>query len=127
MKMTLDRQRRVLSDMLRYADEITKVVRRGREEFFDPGDVRNRATIEHYLELLGEASEAVGQSVHTTNPDIPWRVLRRLRFDRAHPYDPAAERVNFDELWRFATLELPKIRRQLRRAKLPRPDESRPA
>ena len=115
MKMSPDRQRRVLGDMLRYATEVSAIVRRGRDEFFDRADVRNRVTVEHFLELLGEASEAVGRSLRNANPDIPWAALRRFRFDSAHPYDEAAALVNYEELWRFAVNELPRIARQLRR------------
>lgn len=41
--------------MLRYAVVIESVVRRWQEEFFDPKEVRNRATVEYNLERLGEA------------------------------------------------------------------------
>ena len=119
MKMSPDRQRRVVADMLSYATEISRVVRRGREEFFDKTDVRNRVTVEHYLELLGEASEAVGQSFRTTNRELPWAALKRFRFDSAHPYDDSAQPVNHEEIWRFATVDLPSIARRLRKARIP--------
>jgi uncharacterized protein with HEPN domain len=109
----------VVEDMVRYADAIGQVVRRGREEFFDAGEVRNRAAIEHYLELLGEASGAVGRTVRHANPEIPWIALSRFRFDSAHPYDDKANPVNYDEIWRFASAEMPKIARHLRRVKFP--------
>ncbi len=117
--MTPDRQRRLLADMLRYASEIATVVRRGRDEFFDRADVRSRVTVEHYLELLGETSEAVGQSLRSANSGIPWAALKRFRFDSAHPYDEAAAPVNYEELWRFAVNDLPRIARQLRKAHPP--------
>lgn len=119
--MTPDRQRRLLLDMVRYSTEIAAVVGRGREEFFDRGDVRNRITVEHFLELLGETSEAVGQPFRTANPSIPWAALRRFRFDSAHPYDEASAPVNYEEVWRFAVNDLPKIVRRLRSARLPGP------
>ena len=121
MKMTPDRQRRLVLDMLRYASEIATVVRRGREELFDRADVRNRVTVEHYLELLGEASVAVGQPFRKGNPDVPWGALRRFRFDSAHPYDVAEAPVNYEAVWRFAVNDLPGIARQLRRAHPPGP------
>ncbi len=124
MKMTPDRQRRLIGDLLRYCAEIAKVVRRGREEFFDNSDVRNRATVEHFLELLGEGCEAVGQSFRSQNSGIPWPALKRFRFDSAHPYDDAAHPVNYDEVWRFAANDLPKIARRLRRATFPKPPRS---
>ncbi len=125
MKMTPDRERRFLDDMLRYSTGIAQIVRRGRDEFLDAADVRNRVTIEHFLELLGGASEAIGQSFRKSNPGIPWPALRRFRFDSAHPYDDAASPVNYDEIWRFAANDLPRIARRLRRAKLPGPTGGR--
>lgn len=107
--------------MLRYSAEIAAIVRRGREEFFDRADVRNRATVEHFLELLGEASSAVGRSFRSANPELPWSALQRFRFDSAHPYDDDASPVNYDEVWRFVVRELPRIVRQLRKARIPDP------
>ena len=121
------RAHRLVEDMLRYANAIDRVVRRGRDEFFDPEEVRNRATIEHYLELLGEASGAVGRSLRNANPDLPWGALARFRFDRAHPYDDEAKPVNYDEIWRFVSDELPKIARRLRAVKLPKEGASEAA
>lgn len=121
--MSGDRQRRVLEDMVRYASAIATVVRRGRDEFFAPDDFRNRVTIEHYLELLGEACEAVGQSFRRSHPEIAWAALRRFRFDSAHPYDDAANPVNLEEIWRFATIDLPQIARRLRRTRVRDRDE----
>ena len=117
--MNVDRQRRLLEDMVRYAAAISTVVRRGRYEFFDPDEVRNRATIEHYLELLGEGSEAVGQSFRTSHPEVPWDAIRRFRFDSAHPYDDLASPVNYEEIWRFVTADLPRIGRQIRKLRVP--------
>lgn len=71
MKMSVDRQRRIVEDMVRYSTAISVVVRRGQEEFFDSQDFRNRATIEHYLELLGEASEAVGPAFRKAHSELP--------------------------------------------------------
>jgi uncharacterized protein with HEPN domain len=114
------RARRLVEDMLRYANAIDRVVRRGRDEFFDPEELRNRATIEHYLELLGEASGAVGRSLQNSNPEVPWGALARFRFDSAHPYDDEAKPVNYEEIWRFVSNELPRIARRLRAVKLPK-------
>ena len=120
MRMVPARARRLVEDMLRYANAIDRVVRRGRDEFFDPEEVRNRAAIEHYLELLGEASGAVGRSLRNANPEVPWDSLARFRFDSAHPYDDEAKPVNYDEIWRFVSDELPRITRRLRAVKPPK-------
>lgn len=119
--MDQDRARRVIEDMIRYAETIGEIVRRGREEFFDPGEVRNRAAIEHFLELLGESAGAVGRAIRNSHPDVPWSAIARFRFDSAHPYDDQAKPVNYEEIWRFVTDELPGIARRLRAVRFPRP------
>jgi uncharacterized protein with HEPN domain len=126
--MDAERARRLVEDMVRHAEAIHRVVRRGREEFFDPEEVRNRATIEHYLELLGEASGAIGRPLRNANPGVPWSALARFRFDSAHPYDDEARPVNYDEIWRFACDDLPGIVRKLRAIRIPRegPRELKP-
>jgi uncharacterized protein with HEPN domain len=101
------RARRLVDDMIRYTRVIETGVKRGREEFFDSNEVRNRASIEHYLELLGEASGAIGRPLRNANPSVPWEALSRFRFDSAHPYDDEAKPVNCDEIWRFAADEFP--------------------
>ncbi len=74
--MSTDRSRRLVEDMVRYAAAIDRIVRRGREEFFDGDEVRNRAAVEHYLELLREAIGAVGRSLPNANARVPWAAWR---------------------------------------------------
>jgi uncharacterized protein with HEPN domain len=119
MREREERERVIVEDLLRYSEIITSVVRRGRDEFFG-NDVRNRATVEHYLELTGEAVGALGRSFQRENPTIPWDDLRRFRFDSAHPYDDRSKPVNYEEVWRFASFDLPSVTRKLRRAKFPK-------
>jgi uncharacterized protein with HEPN domain len=51
---------------------------------------------------------------------VPWGSLARFRFDSAHPYDDEAKPVNYEEIWRFVSDELPRIARRLRAVKLPK-------
>ena len=85
--------------------------------------MRNRATIEHCLELLGEASGAVGTALRSRNPNVPWSALSRFRFDSAHPYDDAAKPENYEGVWRFVTKDLPRIERRLRAVEVPKGEE----
>jgi uncharacterized protein with HEPN domain len=114
------RQRVIIDDMLQYLDTIADVVKRGRESFFDSTDVRNRATVEHYLELLGEGSKALGEPFQNANPGVQWSSLARFRFDIAHPYDTKSKPVSYEEMWRFAVSDLPKIARRLRNVRFPK-------
>jgi uncharacterized protein with HEPN domain len=118
-----ERERRILEDLSRYSETVAWVVRRGRDEYFG-NDLRNRATVDHYLELIGEAVGAPGRPFRRANPSIPWDDLRRFRFDSAHPYDARSKPVNYEEVWRFASSDLPSIARKFRVVKFPKePDD----
>ena len=118
VKPSPTRYRKIVDDMRRYSAVIASTVRRGKDDF--DTDIRNRATIEHYLELLGEATHKLGKSFQNENPGIPWKRLGGFRFDSAHPYDEEAAPVNYGLLWRFASDELPKIDSRLRGLRYPK-------
>lgn len=109
-----------MDDVLQYLETIANIVKSGREAFFNPKDVRSRATVEHYLELLGEGTKALGGPFQRENPGVPWSSLARFRFDIAHSYDTKAKPVSYEEMWRFAVGDIPKIARRLRSVKFPK-------
>jgi uncharacterized protein with HEPN domain len=113
------RDRFLVSEMLRHADVMAEVVRRGREEF--DRDRPTRYAVEHAVELFAEAAEKLSGEFERANPGIPWRGLRPLRRDVAHPYDPERPPVDPDRVWRFVAREVPAIVRQLQRAVYPSP------
>ena len=66
--------------------------------------------LERLLEILGEASQALGDDVRDRYPDVPWREITRLRIVLAHHY----QRVDADQVWAIAEREIPRLADSLR-------------
>ena len=115
------RDRFLVAEMLRHAGVIGENVRKGRSAFDD--DVSTRYALEHAVELFSEAAEKVSNAFERENPTIPWKGLRPLRRDVAHPYDGGRPPVNPDRVWRFVRDEVPNIVKKLRTAKYPESPE----
>jgi len=66
--------------------------------------------LERLLEMIGEASQALGDDVWDRHPDVPWREITRLRIVLAHHY----QRVDADQVWAIARVEIPRLADSLR-------------
>lgn len=117
-----ERDRFLVDEMLRPTAVIGRVVRSGRYQA--ETDARDRYAIEHATELFLEAMKKVSERFREANPSTPWRSFLDLRRIIAHPYDEGAEPEAFDELWRFASADVPRIAQRLKRAKFPEAPDS---
>ncbi|MCI4334775.1 MAG: DUF86 domain-containing protein [Thermoplasmata archaeon] len=120
MKEGSRRDRFLVEKMLRHADVMAEVVRRGRPSF--DSDPLARYALEHAVELFSEAAEKLSASFERSNPDVPWKSLRPLRREVAHPYDVGRPPIDPDRVWQFVRLDIPRIAQKLRRAKFPDPE-----
>lgn len=77
------RDRFRVAERLRLAEIIEENVRKGRTTF--DRDPSTRYAVEHAVELFSEAAEKVSARFERANPGIPWKGLRPLRRDVAHP------------------------------------------
>ncbi len=111
------RDRFLVAEMLRHAEVIEENVRKGRTIF--DRDPSTRYAVEHAVELFSEAAEKVSARFERANPGIPWKGLRPLRRDVAHPYDGGRPPVNPERVWRFVRDDVPRIVRKLRSATYP--------
>ena len=103
-----------LDEMLEAIERTKGYASRGRSVFFSDYDTRE--LIVHHLEHLSESADQASQSLKKANPLVPWTDLRTLRTRLIHQYmRPDPERV-----WSFVRDRLPRIERQLRRARAPR-------
>ena len=109
-------QRRLVDDMLRYAEVIAHWVEKGHDTFLDP-ETGCQATIERQFEKFEEAGSALGAPFRKTNSGIPWEPIFAIRNDLSHPYQRAYDPEN---LWKFARDDMPRIARKLRRVVYPR-------
>jgi uncharacterized protein with HEPN domain len=119
MSSSGNRDRFLVDEMLRHLAVVQAGVKLGKANLST--DATTRYALEHATELLAEAAEKTSAPFKTANPSIPWKSLRGVRHDVAHPYDTGAEPVNVEALWRFALVDCPRLQRSLRRAKFPRP------
>jgi uncharacterized protein with HEPN domain len=92
-----------LDDIREAADRLAEIVGGGRDEF-DRGWARQRAT-ERLIEIIGEASNAWSEQYRSTRPSVPWRHIINLRHLLAHHY----HRVDMEQLWTIATIEIPRL------------------
>jgi uncharacterized protein with HEPN domain len=107
----------LVDEMLRHADVMAEIVRRGRASF--ESDVPTRYAVEHAVELFSEAAEKLSSAFENSNPGIPWKALRPLRREVAHPYDAGRPPVDPERVWRFVQRDVPRIVQKLRRGIFP--------
>lgn len=93
---------------------ISAIVAKGRTTL--ETDISTRYALEHAVELFAEAAGKLSSAFEQANPSVPWKGLRPLRRDVAHPYDAGRPPVDPDRVWRFVRDEVPKIVRRLRAA-----------
>jgi uncharacterized protein with HEPN domain len=111
------RDRFLVDEMLRHAEVIAEVVRKGRESF--ENDLVTRYALEHAVELFSEAAEKLSDPFERANPGVPWKALRPVRREVAHPCDAGRPPVDPRRVWRFVQDDLPSIIRKLRQARFP--------
>jgi uncharacterized protein with HEPN domain len=114
------RDRFLVDEMLRHAEVMAAVVRKGRASLEE--DSLTRYALEHAVELFSEAAEKLSATFEHANPGIPWKALRPLRRDVAHPYDAGHPPVDPERVWRFVQQDVPKIVQKLRRPNFRAPE-----
>lgn len=97
-----DRER--LRDILEAIDKIEKYASRG-EEIFEQDELI-QIWIIHHLQVIGEASTAISQSLIENNPEIPWRDISDFRNILVHEYF----RVDTKIVWEIVTKQLPDLK-----------------
>jgi uncharacterized protein with HEPN domain len=114
LKESARRDRFLVGEMLRHADVLVSIAKRGKATL--EGDTTLRYAAEHATELIAEAAGKVSSAYKGATPGIPWDSLRPLRRLVAHPYDIDSKPVEVDQLWKFATKDVPSIAKRLRRS-----------
>jgi len=96
-----------VADIVEAAEQLGELVTAGREAF-DADWTRQRAA-ERLLEIIGEAANALSEEHRAEHPELPWRHIINLRHLIAHHY----HRVDMDQLWTIATVNIPEVLEEL--------------
>ena len=100
-----DEQR--VADIVEAGENLAALVADGRSAF-DRDWMRQRAA-ERLLEIIGEASNALSEGFRSERPAVDWRHIVNLRHLLAHHY----HRIDLDQLWRIAAVEVPVMLEEL--------------
>ncbi len=98
-----------LSDMLSAAEAVVRFVA-GRTFAELLGDEMMRASVERKIEIIGEAARRVTEACQAAHPEIEWRKIIATRHIFAHDYDE----IDYEVVWRIATVHAPALAAQLR-------------
>ena len=93
-----------LCDIVNECQFIMGTLRNISADTFASDKVLTRA-IERSLEIIGEASGKIPESLKNKYKNIPWKYMKGLRNIIAHEYS----RVDYDIIWNIATTNIPNL------------------
>jgi uncharacterized protein with HEPN domain len=68
-------------------------------------DAKTVFAVIHALEIVGEATKQIPQSVKNSYPEVPWRQMAGMRDKLIHDYSG----VNLAVVWKTVVEDLPKL------------------
>lgn len=98
----------ILSDLREAINRITTYVP-GKTYLSFVADTKTQDAVIRNLEILGEATKNLSESLRSKCPGIPWKSMAGVRDRLIHHYFG----VNLDIVWQIATIELPQVASQL--------------
>lgn len=98
-----------VEDMIGFCERVQAYTATTNRADFSSDPMRYDATIRN-IELIGEAATHVPESVRTTHPEIPWRVIIATRNKLIHGYAG----IDDDVLWSIVQSDIPVLLRGLR-------------
>ncbi len=104
--MRSDRDR--LDDALGAIAKINERIAEGLEVFHR--DELLQVWVIHHLQMIGEASRAISQSIRDRHPEVPWKNISGLRNILVHEYFG----IDMHQVWMVTQKDLPSLERQLR-------------
>ena len=72
-------------------------------DFFE--DIKTQDAVIRNLEIIGEATKNLSETIRKNHPEIPWKNLAGMRDRLIHQYFG----VNLDIVWDVAKKELPQL------------------
>lgn len=74
-----------------------------KEAFLD--DLKTQSSVLYQLIVIGEAVKRLSHEFRAQHPDIPWSLIAGMRDHLIHAYDT----VDWDEVWKTATRDVPDL------------------
>ena len=96
-----------LQDILEAINRIEKYQAKGREAFFADELIQNWMV--HHIQIIGEASGKISDSMKTQHPEIPWAVIKAMRNVLVHFYFG----IKLDTVWQTIVQDLPALKGQI--------------
>jgi len=94
-----------LQDVLDSINDIDDFIR-GMERDTFLSDKKTVNAVVRSLEIIGEATKKIPESVKKEHPDIPWKQMAGMRDKLIHEYSG----VDLEILWKTVTEDLPPLR-----------------
>lgn len=98
----------LLIDIREAINRITTYVT-GQTYFSFVADTKTQDAVIRNLEILGEATKNLSESLRSQFANVPWKSMAGVRDRLIHNYFG----VNLDIVWQIATIELPQVASQL--------------
>ncbi len=106
--MWSERDSALLEEMRLTLDRIADLIE-GEERTVFLADKAKPHALAMFFVVLGEAANKISPGLKSAHPDLAWGYATKLRNLIAHEY----RRIDHEQLWEFATLDVPRLRAQL--------------
>jgi uncharacterized protein with HEPN domain len=97
-----------LQHILNAIDEVHTYLHAISYDQFQKNSEKRFATVKQ-IEIIGEACNALTETLRLANPGVPWKPIRGFRNISVHEYFG----VNFHLVWEVATVDLPVLREKI--------------
>ena len=104
---SIDRDRNIISHMLKYCDEVETAhddFSHSKEKFMNSSTYRNAVTMP--ILQIGELANHLSEEFKQQHKQIPWNEMRGIRNLMAHQYHS----VDFDIIWDTSRIDIPALR-----------------
>ena len=104
---SIDRDRNIISHMLKYCDEVETAhddFSHSKEKFMNSSTYRNAVTMP--ILQIGELANHLSEDFKQQHKQIPWNEMRGIRNLMAHQYHS----VDFEIIWDTSRADIPALR-----------------